>query len=214
MSIPARRAIDYKIDMAQFCIQCGAGLADGSSFCHQCGTKRGAAGGGAAIPRPVPLKDEPEIDLWKSTPSARAWAHYWLLCILILLVSAYLTITQVIAWHWALTAAAAPLLYTLWIIAVAKVSTRYRLTNQRIFVERGILTRKISETELIRIDDVAVTQNLLQRMFRVGVITLSAADADESIVRLEGIDNPVDVKETIRGLVRKQQSRVLRTQAV
>lgn len=204
--------------MAIYCNQCGAQLADGSNFCNKCGARQPGPEN-AAAPSPLrapaaPAKDEPEVELWKSTPSARAWSHYWLLCILVMIAAAWLTWSAVIRWDWALVMAAAPLLFTIAVIGAAKLSTRYRLTNQRIFVDKGVFSRNITETELIRIDDVAVRQNLIQRMFRVGVVILSAADSDDSHVELEGIDNPIEVKETIRALVRKQQARVLRTQAV
>lgn len=114
----------------------------------------------------------------------------------------------------AIAVAGLPFLFTVCLAGINKISIRYRLTNQRIFVEKGILSRSLLETELVRIDDVAVIQNLMGRIFNYGTVRLAAADADSESVVLVDIDNPVSVKEIVRAQVRGQQARVLRTQNV
>ena len=104
----------------------------------------------------------------------------------------------------------AALLPGLWIglkVAIKKLSIRYRLTNQRFFRERGILSRKLEELELIRVDDVSVAQNVIQRIFKVGVVTLHTTDTSDPKLAIEGIEDPVEVKEKIRQLVRARRSR-------
>ncbi|MBI3817053.1 MAG: PH domain-containing protein [Planctomycetes bacterium] len=210
--------------MTFYCQQCGGAIPDKSAFCNSCGARQltpdsagspnSAGSPGAAASAGVPPRDEPEQDLWKSSPSARAFLHYWLLTLAVFAGAIYLAIKGIYEWRWAFVIAAVPVVYTLFIIAAAKLTTRYRLTTQRIFVEKGFLNKSILETELVKIDDVAVNQNILQRIFGVGVVKLAASDADESMIEIVGIENPIYVKETIRAQVRKQQSRILRTQAV
>jgi len=85
----------------------------------------------------------------------------------------------------------------------AKVATRYRLTTHRLFKESGILSRAMNEIELVRVDDVAVRQNIIQRIFNVGVVTVIAPhDQTEPRLELVGIENPIEVKEMIRTHVR------------
>ena len=87
-----------------------------------------------------------------------------------------------------------------------KLTTKYRLTNYRLFKETGFLSREIIEIELFRVDDVSVRQNLLQRIFNVGVITVIAPN-DQLKPRMEIVDveNPIEVKEMIRSNVRHRR---------
>jgi uncharacterized membrane protein YdbT with pleckstrin-like domain len=108
---------------------------------------------------------------------------------------------------WAFVAAAViPVLLILWTWMIEKLSTRYRLTNYRLFKETGILSRVHNEIELVRVDDVSVRQNLLQRIFNVGVITVIAPhDQTEPRLELNGIESPIEVKELIRNNVRRRR---------
>jgi uncharacterized membrane protein YdbT with pleckstrin-like domain len=107
-----------------------------------------------------------------------------------------------------LGAAAIPAALLLWRLMVEKISTRYRLTSYRLFKETGIIARDLNELELLRVDDVAVRQNLIQRIFNVGVITVIApTDQTEPRLELVGIENPIEVKEMIRSLVRKRRAK-------
>jgi uncharacterized membrane protein YdbT with pleckstrin-like domain len=91
-------------------------------------------------------------------------------------------------------------------VLAGKLATRYRLTNYRLFKETGILSREIIEIELFRVDDVSVRQNLLQRIFNVGTITVIAPhDQIEPRLELMGIENPIEVKEMIRSSVRHRR---------
>jgi uncharacterized membrane protein YdbT with pleckstrin-like domain len=114
-----------------------------------------------------------------------------------------------------LVAAALPAFALLWSLLAEKVSTRYRLTTHRLFRERGILSRRLDEMELLRVDDVAVRQNLVQRIFNVGVVTVIApTDKTDSNLELVGIENPIEVKEMIRTQVRKRRDRSLHVESI
>jgi uncharacterized membrane protein YdbT with pleckstrin-like domain len=105
-----------------------------------------------------------------------------------------------------LAAAAFPAVSLGWTLLVRKLSVRYRLTTHRLFRETGVLVRKFDELELLRIDDVAVRQNLLQRIFNVGtVVVVAPTDATDPRVEMHGIENPIEVKEQIRTQVRERR---------
>lgn len=96
-----------------------------------------------------------------------------------------------------------------------KASVRYRLTTHRLFREVGVLFRQLNEIELIRVDDVSVRQNLLERIFNVGTITVIApTDQTEPRLELEGVENPIEVKEEIRRWVRKRRERSLHLESL
>lgn len=205
--------------MRNYCHQCGEAFVEGGTFCHKCGARKAEAPTAnaplrTAVGAAANQEIEVETELWRGRPSGKAFAHYWLGSIV------FVILMIIVAWKSesirtpALLVSPLPILYTLCIVGIAKLSTRYRVTSQRIFIETGILARKLKETELVRIDDVSVNQNILQRIFSVGVVALSAADADTATIYLNGVANPVEVKELVRAQVRKHQQRVLKTQAV
>jgi len=77
---------------------------------------------------------------------------------------------------------------------------RYRLTDQRLYIRRGLLTQTSDSMELIQIDDVRFIQTFIDRRINgdVGslVIFCSADKTDKQLV-LKGIENPHDIFEKI-----------------
>ena len=86
-------------------------------------------------------------------------------------------------------------------------SMRYRLTTQRLFVQAGLIAKKLEEVELFRVKDVTLSQGVLQRMLGVGnVVVLSTDDTTPQLV-LAGIPEPLAAKEQIRGAFRTARQR-------
>ena len=87
------------------------------------------------------------------------------------------------------------------------VSTRYRLTTQRLFVQTGLIAKHVEEVELFRVKDVTLSQGVLQRMLGVGnVVVLSSDDTAPQLV-LAGIPDPLAAKEQLRGAFRAARQR-------
>jgi membrane protein YdbS with pleckstrin-like domain len=202
-------------DANSFCPKCAAPLPGGSAFCNRCGAPI-AAGPLPAAPAPVPAGKEPEDDLWKGRFSAKAQAHWWLLWSVEVVGLLWLwfykvdeaTRVTLAARIVFAVAALLPAVYIGWTLLTSKLSVRYRLTNYRLFKESGILSRSLNEIELIRVDDVAVHQNLLQRVFNVGIVTVIApTDPTEPRLELVGVENPIEIKELIRSQVRKRREK-------
>lgn len=90
-------------------------------------------------------------------------------------------------------------------VMVRVLQTRYRLTSQRLFIERGILSRTMDQSELIRVDDVRMLQSFVNRVFNIGTVLLMTTDVTDRAVAIVGVKDPVRVSELIR-----QQMRTLR----
>jgi len=77
--------------------------------------------------------------------------------------------------------AAAFVLWSLYLLATfaGRRAVRYRLTQQRLEVERGILGRRYESIDLWRVRDVVLEQTLLERMRGVGRITVLSTDQVE-----------------------------------
>lgn len=197
------------------CPKCGHQVPDGSAFCNRCGAsiQNPLVLPTTPHPAPQPVQQEPEEELWKGRFSGKAQGHWWVLWFLAMpaLVYAWFRIPEEhrhkpYAFHVAAGIAVLPILLILWKGMVEKLSTRYRLTNYRLFKSTGILSRVHNEIELVRVDDVSVRQNLIQRIFNVGVITVIAPhDQTEPRLVLRGIENPIGVKELIRTNVRRRR---------
>jgi membrane protein YdbS with pleckstrin-like domain len=86
--------------------------------------------------------------------------------------------------------------------AILVYGIRYRLTTQRLFIDRGILSRTRDQTELIRIDDVRIRQSLLDRIVGIGQVELISTDATQAAIQLLGIVEPHIVAEHVRNHTR------------
>lgn len=79
--------------------------------------------------------------------------------------------------------------------------TKYMLTEDRLFVEKGLLNTTYDEENLYRVRDVRVTRNLGQKIVGVGTVTVFSTDKSNGETVLKSIRNPIEVKEQIVRLV-------------
>ena len=75
--------------------------------------------------------------------------------------------------------------------------TRYRLSEDRLFCETGLLNTKSDEVLLYRVRDLRLTINLAQRIFGVGTVCVISSDKSDPHLDLKNIKSPREVKELI-----------------
>ena len=75
---------------------------------------------------------------------------------------------------------------------------KYVVTNERLKIVKGMLSRDVENFELIRIQDIDLKQNVTERMLGIGDITIRGADASEPVVIMRNIKEPEKVYETMR----------------
>lgn len=85
-----------------------------------------------------------------------------------------------------------------WHAAILR-SHRYRVSNQRILLETGVLSKRIDEVDMRTVEDIEFRQGLLERLLGIGDIAIIAADKGMGRFRLLAVENPRDVRELIRG---------------
>ena len=71
-----------------------------------------------------------------------------------------------------------------------RARTTYTVTDRRLTIERGLLSRDVREASLDRIQDVRCRQSLLQRMLGVGTVEFDTAGVAESEFALSGVEHP------------------------
>lgn len=80
---------------------------------------------------------------------------------------------------------------------VHRVATSYVVTNQRLYIRRGILSKRIQQTRIDRVQNVNTDQTFLQRVLFVGTVDFDTAGTDDSEFRFAGIANPGRVVEAV-----------------
>jgi len=69
--------------------------------------------------------------------------------------------------------------------------THYKITTQRIIIERGILSKKMDQVDTYRITDFVVERPFGQRLMGTGNIILTSIDRSNPEVRITGIRTDV-----------------------
>ena len=78
-----------------------------------------------------------------------------------------------------------------------RVSTRYTITNRRLHVKHGIVSREVQETRLTRVQDVNYSQSVIQRLLRIGDVDFDTASNDPTDFVFAGVADPADVVQTV-----------------
>lgn len=79
--------------------------------------------------------------------------------------------------------------------------TEYTLSEDRLFIRRGILNKKYDEVRLYRVRDNSLTRSILQRITRTGTIHLTTSDMSLKNFDLRNIADSESVNELLSNLV-------------
>lgn len=90
--------------------------------------------------------------------------------------------------------------------------TRYRLSEDRVFCEKGLLNIHEEEVLLYRVRDLELRMSLGQRIFGVGTVCVHSSDKTSPHLDLKNVKNPREVKELIyRNVEEAKDRRRMRT---
>lgn len=76
---------------------------------------------------------------------------------------------------------------------VKRMATTYLVSNQRLYIRRGLLAKREQQTRIDRVQNVNSAQSLRERILRVGTVDFDTAGTDDSEFRFVGIASPADV---------------------
>jgi uncharacterized membrane protein YdbT with pleckstrin-like domain len=74
-----------------------------------------------------------------------------------------------------------------------RVSTTYTITDRRLNIRRGIVSREVQETRLERVQNVNYQQSIYQRLMQIGDVDFDTAAGDDYNFVFAGVANPDDV---------------------
>lgn len=177
---------------------------------------------GPLTPAPSPVESSPpepvgEMPLWTGRTH---WTHFLGSVLLWIVVSVLIglacsglatrgTLTQPRAFQIGAGLIAAAGLFVFFRILLKVWSSRYRLTTQRLFIERGILSQVIDQIELVRVDDVRVRRSISDRILGLGTLEIVSTDITDKRVGLDGIRDPQAVSEHVRERMRQLRKKSL-----
>ena len=90
---------------------------------------------------------------------------------------------------------------------LASRATRFELTTQRVRIERGVLSRTRQDTELFRIDDIALTEPLGMRMVGHAILYLRSTDRTTPEIRIYGVRGIAAISEQLRAAAMRERER-------
>ena len=80
---------------------------------------------------------------------------------------------------------------------IRRIATVYTITNQRLRIKRGILSKRIQQTRIDRVQNVNTDQSVLERLLRVGTVDFDTAGTDDSDFTFAGVSSPSRVVEAV-----------------
>jgi uncharacterized membrane protein YdbT with pleckstrin-like domain len=80
---------------------------------------------------------------------------------------------------------------------VKRVATTYTITNRRLNIKRGIISREIQETRLERVQNVNYRQSVYQRLMQIGDVDFDTAATDDYNFVFAGVADPGEVVHAV-----------------
>lgn len=85
--------------------------------------------------------------------------------------------------------------------------TVYKLTEEKLLVETGFLSKKEEEIRLYRVMDLTLNRPINQRLFKLGTIHLCTADKTTPEFDIKRIKRSKDVKELLSELIEAERDK-------
>ena len=128
-----------------------------------------------------------EKDIWNGSPSQ--WINF----------SSYL--------FWLLPASwlGLGIIFSLWKYLTVK-TWKFRITNERIIDEKGVLSRVTNELELFRVKDITLQQPFWLRLVGLSNIQMVTSDRSNPVFTIPGVKNGKQLREELRFAVDKRRT--------
>jgi hypothetical protein len=87
------------------------------------------------------------------------------------------------------------------------LSVHYQITNERIRISEGMLGKAREDIELVRVQDIDLSQGLTERMLGIGDIYIRSHDSSNPSSVLSNVSDPTAVHEILRRAVLKARKK-------
>jgi uncharacterized membrane protein YdbT with pleckstrin-like domain len=140
---------------------------------------------------------EGEITVWQGNPSWKAMLLFYVKWTLLSLipVAAWVALDSAgtdVAATWFAVATGVGLVLTYIVGWILRRTTRYLVTDRRIHIRTGIMSRNERTTHVDRVQNVNLNQTIFQRMLGIGDVDWDTAgtDASDADFTFRGVDDP------------------------
>ncbi len=76
---------------------------------------------------------------------------------------------------------------------IRRFATVYTITNQRLRIKRGIVSRHVQQTDIERVQNVNTNQSVFERLLQVGTVDFDTAGSGDSDFSFAGVEDPQEV---------------------
>ena len=80
---------------------------------------------------------------------------------------------------------------------VGRWTTVYTITNQRLRIKKGLIARRVQQTDIDRVQNTNTSQSVLERLLQVGTVDFDTAGTDDSEFRFQGVEDPEEVVQAV-----------------
>jgi len=80
---------------------------------------------------------------------------------------------------------------------IKRIATTYTISDRRLNIKRGIVSRKVQETRLQRVQNVNFNQSVFQRAMQIGDVDFDTAAGDDYNFVFSGVADPDQVVERV-----------------
>ena len=136
-------------------------------------------------------------------PSWRSLGLFYVKGLLVVLGAGVIAgvVTRITASHvqagWVSAAVAGAFLVLVVVGQIRRIGTTYSITNQRLTIETGILSRDLHQTRLERIQNVNSRQSLFERLLRIGSVEFDTAGETQFDFSFRGVGDPRGIVRTV-----------------
>jgi len=155
-------------------------------------------------PEPHKPADDREQIYFEGSPMLRGeLARGWIWVLLGLAIIVVPLLTQFV-WKksdfagWMLAATIAIGFVVVLIPWIKSKTVAYKITNYRIDVEKGLLSKRIDTLELWHVEDIRMSQSFLDRILGVGTVTVFSHDDTTPQLPMRGLPHPRPLYETLK----------------
>ena len=184
------------------CPDCGRDVSTLAPVCPHCGRPSPA---GTTPIAPLAALTTPEQTLWRGTPSpvklVGRIVEIVIIVIAVPLLFRWMSATNpgLMTIGWLVTGVLVAVEVIRFFSALIHLrSTLYTITNQRVMIEKGLLSKSLSEIDLRYIDDTQFFQGVVDRMLGIGNVTIISSDKETPTYVLQGVKDPRTLREMIR----------------
>ena len=80
---------------------------------------------------------------------------------------------------------------------VRRWATDYMVSNQRLYIRHGILSKRVQQTRVDRVQNVNTSQSIRERILRVGTVDFDTAGTEDSDFTFGGVADPEEVMRSV-----------------